>query len=80
MKLKDLIPRLSVDGRFVITAIAYLKESKEYYSFRTVIDIAPKCYDRRALLSTLDEDFLECEVKCIAQYDNEVWIDIVEWI
>lgn len=80
MKLKDLISRLIVSGRFVVTALAYYKSDKKYYSFRTVMDIKPACYDSESVLSELDEDTLNCEVKSISVYDDEVWIDIIEWI
>lgn len=80
MKLKDLITRLSVSGRFVITGLAYSKKTKEYYSFRTIMDISYNCYDSKSVLSELSENILECEVKRISQYSNEVWIDIIEWI
>lgn len=82
MKLRDLIQKLVISNeRLVITALAYEKGSKKYYSFRTAMDILPNCFDTKTALEILSDEELDCDVKSVSIYSGKgVWIDIIEWV
>ena len=60
-----------------ITALAFFKNSKKYYSFRTLES------DRRigSLTDEKDDYVLNLQVKKVhLNEDNSLYIDVIEWI
>lgn len=74
MTLRDFVKVCCFTGKVDVTCIAYYKESKEYFSFRTYI------YDEKFDKDTFDDYVLSLEVKSVAIYCDKLLIDVIEWI
>lgn len=74
MTLKDLTRVIRGNPRVNVTVLAYFKESKKYYSFRTVID------DERIRNIISDEYLMGLNVNAVDFYNDKLFIDLVEFI
>ena len=76
MTLRDL-KNVWVDRTPVcITALAYFKNSKKYYSFRSLD------WDRSitTFTETMDKDVLDMQIKSISLSNGKLYIEVIEWI
>ena len=76
MTLKDLFNTLYGTTEVSITALAYFKDTKKYYSFRTVTynETVSNC------MAKLSEDELNSKISHISVVENVLRIDIIEFI
>ena len=74
MTLKDFVNVTMYNGNVDVVCIAYFKDTKKYYSFRTYI------YDEKFDKDTFDDYVLSLEVKSVAIYCDRLMIDVIEWI
>ena len=81
MTLKDLLRKCrNGDLLLNVTALAYFKEDKSYYSFRTLCNTYCEEVQVKDYTKQFSEEELALEVKAWAIDDNILWIDVVEWI
>lgn len=77
MTLRDL-KKVWVDNKtqVCITAVAYFKTSKKYYSFRNLD------WGRRLVSFTdaMDKYLLDLQIKSINPSDGKLYIEVIEWI
>ena len=77
MTVRDLKKVWVKDSPVCITALAYYKKSKEYYSFATI------AMDRsiRSFTEETDKYTLDLQIKSIDQTANgTLLIDVIQWI
>ena len=81
MTLKDLL-RCCRNGNLLlnVTALAYFKEDKSYYSFRSLCNKYCEEVHVKEYTEHFSEEELALEVKAFSYDDNTLWIDVVEWI
>jgi len=81
MTLKDLLSKCADRGLALnVTALAYFKKDKSYYSFRTISNKDCELVLVKDYKDYFDEDDLMLEVRCWDVEQGVLWIDIVEWI
>lgn len=81
MTLKDLLRRCgNLDSFLNVTALAYFREDKSYYSFRSLCNIDCEAGRVREYTKHFSEEELALEVKKFIYHDDTLWVDVVEWI
>ena len=81
MTLKDLL-KCCLDGNLIlnVTALAYSKEDKSYYSFRTICDKYCDEVQVKEYAEYFSEEDLALEVKGFSYDIDILWVDVIEWI
>lgn len=76
MTLRDLKKVWVNKTPVCITALGYFKNSKKYYSFRTLD------WDRsiNTFTEEKDEYVLDLQIKSIDFYNGKLYIEVIEWI
>lgn len=73
MKLSELRSVWASELPVVVTALAFEKDTKNYYSFRT-------CINRKFFNEITDLYLLDLCVDSVRFFDGALWVDVIEFI